>query len=155
MRLEFQETINSEDEHILFEGISREDSLEKGFDPSKTFGIFLKNHAGETLGGITGCTLHGSLYIDLLFVQKEFQGQGWGSKLLLEAENWGKKRHCFFSTLNTMDFQALPFYQKLGYTVEFVREGYHKNSKMYLLRKNWDGVQRPHSPLSPSAHPSL
>jgi ribosomal protein S18 acetylase RimI-like enzyme len=41
-----------------------------------------------------------------------------------------------FVTLTTMDWEALPFYRKLGYEVEFVREGYEKNSKMYALRKN-------------------
>jgi hypothetical protein len=34
-----------------------------------------------------------------------------------------------------MDWEALPFYQKLGYEVEFTREGFQKNSKMYFLRK--------------------
>lgn len=41
-----------------------------------------------------------------------------------------------FVTLNTMDWEALPFYQKLGYSTEFIREGYETNSKMFMLRKN-------------------
>lgn len=34
-----------------------------------------------------------------------------------------------------MDWEALPFYQKLGYSVEFIREGYDSDSKFYFLRK--------------------
>ena len=37
--------------------------------------------------------------------------------------------------LTTMDWEALPFYQKLGYQIEYVREGYEKDSKMFVLRK--------------------
>ena len=52
-----------------------------------------------------------------------------------EAETLGKKEGCNFATVNTMDWEALHFYEKLGYMIEFVREGYQKNSKMYFLRK--------------------
>ena len=34
-----------------------------------------------------------------------------------------------------MDWEALDFYKNLGYDVEFVREGFEKESKMYLLQK--------------------
>jgi hypothetical protein len=34
-----------------------------------------------------------------------------------------------------MGWEALPFYQKLGYSIEFVREGFEKESKMYMLRR--------------------
>lgn len=51
------------------------------------------------------------------------------------SEKIARERKCTFATVNTMDWEALPFYQKLGYSIEFVREGYDKASKMYLLRK--------------------
>lgn len=53
-----------------------------------------------------------------------------------EAEKVGRNNAASFVTLNTMDWEALPFYQKLGYEVEFTREGYEKESKMFMLRKN-------------------
>lgn len=52
-----------------------------------------------------------------------------------EAEKIGKERGASFVTLNTMDWDGLSFYQKLGYSIEFVREGYDKDSKMYMLRR--------------------
>jgi len=63
--------------------------------------------------------------------------KGWGTKLMHEAENIGRKHGVCFVTVNTMDWEALSFYQKLGYYVEFVRDGYDKNSKMFFLRKNF------------------
>ncbi len=38
--------------------------------------------------------------------------------------------------VNTMDFEALNFYKKLGYMVEFERRGFEKDSIMYFLCKN-------------------
>jgi hypothetical protein len=39
-------------------------------------------------------------------------------------------------TVTTMDWEALPFYKKLGYQIEYVREGYENASRQFLLRKN-------------------
>ena len=36
-----------------------------------------------------------------------------------------------------MDFEAKPFYEKLGYKVEFERKGYDKNTSFYFLRKDF------------------
>lgn len=54
---------------------------------------------------------------------------------MLKAEAVGKARLCTFATVHTMDWEALPFYLKLGYSVEFTRTGYQHYSKMFLLRK--------------------
>lgn len=54
---------------------------------------------------------------------------------MTEAETIGYKRSCTFATVATMDWEAPPFYQKLGYAIEFVREGYENNSQLYMLRK--------------------
>ncbi len=45
-----------------------------------------------------------------------------GGKIMCEAEMIGKRRGSSFATVNTMDFQALPFYQKLSYEIEFLRK---------------------------------
>src|SRR5690348_12670369 len=42
----------------------------------------------------------------------------------------------YFIAVNTMDFEALGFYIKLGFTVEIERKGFDKNSSMFFLRKD-------------------
>jgi ribosomal protein S18 acetylase RimI-like enzyme len=100
------------------------------------FSIFIKDQKENVFGGVSGTLFYGSLYVDSLWIDKILRHQGWGTKLILEAENIGSKRAASFVTLNTMDWEALPFYQKLGYSIEFTREGYEKNSKMFMLRKS-------------------
>lgn len=122
-------------EDILFNGINKEAEQAKRLDPIRMFCFCLEDEKKEILGGINGITYYGCLYVDMLWVSNRLRNKGWGSKLMQKAEIVGKEQGCNFATVNTMDWEALPFYQKLGYTIEFVREGYKKDSKMYFLRK--------------------
>ncbi len=135
-RLEHYDTIPKEYEEILYREISDNAFQEKGLPPICSFSIFIKDQKENIIGGICGTLFYGSLYIDSLWVDITLRHQGWGTKLMHAAEKIGKERGSSFIALNTMDWEALPFYQKLGYSIEFTREGYEKNSKMFMLRKN-------------------
>lgn len=134
--LEHHDTIFQEYEKVLFHEISTEAFHAKGLAPIRQFSVFIKDLKQNVLGGASGVTFYGSLYVDMLWVDKTLRHQGWGTKLMHEAEKIGLERGASFVTLNTMDWEALPFYQKLGYSIEFTREGYEKNSKMFMLKKN-------------------
>lgn len=136
--LERYNTIPSDYQEILLKGISDFTFQKKGFPPLQSFSIFIKNQQQNVLGGISGVILHGSLHIDSLWVDESLRHQGWGTKLMQEAEEIGKKGRLVFITVNTMEWEGLPFYQKLGCSIEFTRDGYSENSKMFLLRKNLD-----------------
>jgi ribosomal protein S18 acetylase RimI-like enzyme len=133
--LEHHSTIPEGYEKILFQGVSDNAFRAKGLPPIRPFSIFIKDQKQNVLGGVTGTTYYGCLYVDTLWVHETLHRQGWGKRLMHEAEKVGKERGAFFSTVNTMDWEALPFYEKLGYSIEFIREGYEKDSKMIMLRK--------------------
>lgn len=124
-----------EDEQVLFDGISDDAAKKKGMERIKPFRIYIKDSNQSVLGGASGITYYGCLYIDMLWVDESIRNHGFGKKIMEEAEKIGRERKCTFASLNTMDWEALPFYQKLGYQIEMVREGYQKASKMYMLRK--------------------
>lgn len=134
--LEYHDAIPKEYEEVLYRGISEEAFHAKGLPPIRPFSIFIKDLKENTLGGASGTLFYGSLYVDSLWIEKALRHQGWGTKLMHEAEKLGRKHGASFVTLNTMDWEALPFYQKLGYSIEFTREGYEKGSKMFMLRKS-------------------
>lgn len=133
--IERQDPPVAEDQQLLFDGISDDAAKKKGMERIKPFSVFVRDANQSILGGATGVTYYGCLYVDMLWVKESMRGHGLGKKVVEEAEKIGKERGCSFSTLNTMDWEALPFYQKLGYHIEFVREGYQKASKMYMLKK--------------------
>lgn len=135
-QFEYQKEPLQKDEEVLFNGINDDAVIKKNMSKIQSFGIFIKDSHGIVFGGITGNTLFGNLYIDMLWINEKLRDQGLGKKLMLEAEKIGYERQCTFATVHTMDWQALTFYQKQGYEIEFIQEGYENNSKMYYLRKN-------------------
>ncbi|WP_028551985.1 GNAT family N-acetyltransferase [Paenibacillus sp. UNC451MF] len=96
--------------------------------------LFLKNAAGQIFGGITGEICWNWCEIHYLFVNEELRKQGYGKKLLAEAEKIAKEKKCEFIKLDTLSFQAKDFYIKQGYEVfgTIQNAGRHKH---YYLKK--------------------
>lgn len=128
----------NECEDILLRGLNEESKKIKKFDPIISFCFSLENEENQILGGINGISYYGCLYIDMLWINNSLREKGWGTKLMQEAEAFGKNSNCSFSTVNTMDWEALGFYQKLGYEIEFIRNGFREDCKMFFLRKNFN-----------------
>lgn len=131
----YQNFLSSQEEESLLQIISNQAWKSKEMRPIESFAFLIKDLQGTVIGGAKGATLYGCLYIDLISVDPEHQRRGIGRKLVRRCEDLGRERKCTFSTVSTMDWEALGFYQKLGYGIEYVREGYEKESKMYFLRK--------------------
>jgi ribosomal protein S18 acetylase RimI-like enzyme len=136
--VEFTDELEVKGEMMLLNGINRYGREKKGMAHIELFGVFLKDFRGESVGGLSGMFCYGSMHIDMLWIDGSARGNGWGKKIVEEAERHARQRGCSFATLETMDWEALPFYQKLGFIVEFVRNGYDNNSTMYFLRKPFE-----------------
>lgn len=133
----FVERSSSEDDRALMQGLMDYAVQQKGQNPIESFTFFIHDENKKMMGGCKGCHLYGCLWIDTLWVDSTLRGQGYGTRLMMAAEVFGKSQGCTFSTVNTMDWEARGFYQKLGYFVEFERHGFAKDSIFYLMRKNY------------------
>lgn len=131
------ESIDPKDEKLLFDALNEDAKEKKGMDPIRSFSIFIKDPKQNAIAGLCGVTIYGCLYTDMLWVDPSYRNQDLGTKLMKEAEKIALSRGCTFATVHTMDWEALGFYQKLGYEIEFVRDGYLNDSKMFMLRKNF------------------
>lgn len=56
-----------------------------------------------------------SIFIDILWIDESYRKQGLGTTLLLAAEQEAKRFGCKYSTLDTIDYQAVDFYLKNHY----------------------------------------
>lgn len=135
--LSFEENPNQEDIQVLIRGITDYAKQERGFHALDFFAFFIRDENNTIVGGCNGGTLYGGLHIDSLWVSDVIRNKGWGTKLVYAALAYGKEKNCNFATVNTMDWEALGFYQKLGFKIEFQRAGFHKNSVFYFLRKEF------------------
>ncbi len=102
----------------------------------KAFSIFLKNDLGKVFGGIQAFMGTESIYIDILWVEKNLQNQGYGTQLLNTAEREAIKNGCVFSAVDTFDFQSEEFYLKNGYERIGELKNYWLGHSKLFLRKN-------------------
>jgi GNAT superfamily N-acetyltransferase len=70
---------------------------------------------GRVLGGAYGDTHYGWLYLGLLWIGQEWRGLGWGRRLVEHFEAEGAARGCHAVWVDTYEFQAPRFYERLGY----------------------------------------
>ena len=91
----------------------------------------------ELLGAVVSKTFWGGLHIKNLYLVPSARGKGVGKKLMDKAIEKGKRLGCRFAFVETMSFQALEFYKKLGFVEEFSRPGYDKGCIFHYLRKDF------------------
>ncbi|MBA4384093.1 MAG: GNAT family N-acetyltransferase [Anaerolinea sp.] len=85
-----------------------------GYQP---LNLFLRREDGSIAGGLLGDMYWGWLSINILWIDESLRSQGYGERLLKMAEEEALNRGCLAVHLDTMSFQAKPFYLKYGYTV--------------------------------------
>ena len=96
---------------------------------------FVHDPDGNLVGGLTGGTYWGWLYVGILWLAETVRGQGLGSRILAETENEAWRRGCRHAFLDTTSFQALPFYQKCGYTLYAQLDDFPPGHSRYFLKK--------------------
>ncbi len=109
----------------------------KGIEPRnhRSLAIVLRDDAGAVAGGLLGATVWGWLHVKELWVADRCRGQHWGAKLMALAEDEAVARRCHHAFLDTFDFQALPFYERLGYTVFGSLNDFPKGHVRYFVSK--------------------
>ncbi|MDW8847466.1 GNAT family N-acetyltransferase [Erwinia sp. MMLR14_017] len=104
-------------------------------DEMKDIGVFITGPDGKKLGGLTGTTIGNWLRIDMLWVSEALRGQGAGTRLIRAAEEEARQRGCQYAQVDTASFQARPFYEKMGFTVQFMLENYPRvHQRIYLTK---------------------
>lgn len=100
------------------------------------FAVYLRDDAGTIRGGLVGFFAWRWMSVDWLWVAEDLRRQGYGSELLLAAEKLARGAGCVGAKLDTYEFQARPFYERHGYSVFGVLEGYPANTRTYYLHKS-------------------
>jgi GNAT superfamily N-acetyltransferase len=113
-----EETPDPADARFVFERLREFNRSRTGIDDGhRRLAILVRDEAGAIVGGLLGDTFWGWLYVSILWIDESLRGQGYGHRLLVAAEQEAIARGCHHALLDTMSFQARPFYEKYGYTV--------------------------------------
>lgn len=104
-------------------------------DPSP-FNVVLRDDDGTIVGGCLCETRWNWMFVDVLWVGESHRGAGYGTKLLAAAEDEARRRGCTKAHLDTISFQARPFYEKLGWRLFGTLEDYPPGHTRYYLQKD-------------------
>jgi len=108
----------AEDVELISAGLDEFNTERAGVNDRRTLAVFVKDSdTGRVVGGLTGRTSLGLLFVDLFYLPAELRGGGIGSEILRRAEGEAVRRGCRTGVLYTISFQAPGFYQRNGWHV--------------------------------------
>jgi ribosomal protein S18 acetylase RimI-like enzyme len=138
--IDVQDVLDPHDERVIEDGLT---AFNVQYAPPENYQrlvVLLRAADHRIVGGIIGNTWWGWLRIDTLWVDEAARHEGWGTRLMQAAEEEAVRRGCHHVFLDTMSFQALPFYLKLGYTVFGQLDDLPVGHSRYFLQKTLQPV---------------
>lgn len=120
---------------VIGGGIHHYNIQQAGDGHSKPLCFVLRASDQKLKGGLIGQTHWGWFYIDLLFVNEELRGHGYGHRLLTLAEEEAQQRGAKHAYLDTFSFQAPKFYKQHGYQVFGELPNFPPGHTRYYLTK--------------------
>lgn len=109
-------------------------SKANGETPNYLF-ISVRSEDGSIEGGVVAATYLGWMQVQAVWVSDDLRGLGFGTKLMQEVEDEAIRRGCPRVFLETLSFQALPFYEKLGYVIFSQLADFPPGGARYALTK--------------------
>lgn len=103
---------------------------------SGDIGVYMRDDKGVMLGGLIGVRKGDWLNIDYLWVSETVRGSGVGGQLIKAAEDEARGKGCKQALVDTVSFQARPFYEKQGYRLQMSLQDYpYQGMQRHYLTK--------------------
>jgi len=103
-------------ERVIGEGLNAFNNDVTGINDQQPLAVVVHDpDTGAILGGVTGRTMLGLLFINVFHLPKHLRGASLGSRILQLAEEEARRRGCCSGVLLTISFQAPAFYERHGW----------------------------------------
>jgi GNAT superfamily N-acetyltransferase len=99
---------------IIGNGLAMFNEAEVGPAERRALAVVLREN-GKVVGGVSGYTAWGWLYVQWLWVHGERRGEGLAGKMLEAAETEARQRGCHGAWIDTFSAVALKVYRRGGY----------------------------------------
>jgi GNAT superfamily N-acetyltransferase len=133
--IELQEKMNPADAGVIVKGLTEYNASKADGDVPNHLVLTVRDQEGKVVGGAFGATYLGWLQIQAVWLSDALRGRGYGTELMRLAEQEALRRNCPRVFLETLSFQALPFYEKLGYTIASRIADFPPGGARYALTK--------------------
>jgi GNAT superfamily N-acetyltransferase len=101
----------------------------------KDFAFSVQSETGEFVGGLLGFTHFNHFFVSALYVHQLFRKEGIGRELMKRAEALALEQGSDVIYLDTFDYQAPEFYEKLGFKIFGKLEDYPPGHQRFYLMK--------------------
>jgi GNAT superfamily N-acetyltransferase len=135
LRIELSQTPTPEDREAILAPLRAYNVAQAGDGQAQPLALLIRDDQGEIIGGLYGRFFYQWLFIELLSVPEQARGQGMGSTLMQMAEDLAREKACVGIWLDTFDFQAPGFYEKLGYSELGQIVDYPPGHKRFFFQK--------------------
>jgi GNAT superfamily N-acetyltransferase len=98
--------------------------------------IVIKDESEQVVGGLWGYTGYEWLFTQLLVVPERLRGTGLGSNIMAMAEKEALSRGCIGAWLDTFEFQARGFYERIDYECFAELPNYPTGFSRYFMKKS-------------------
>ena len=126
------------DINAVLVGLTKFNAAQSAGEAPQYLLVSVRNTEGAMLGGLFGATYLGWLQVQAVWLPEDLRGKGHGSVLLDIAEKEALRRGCKQVFLETLSFQALPFYEKRGYAIFSELRDFPPGGARYALTKRLD-----------------
>lgn len=135
MEPELDEHPSPDDLRIVLDGVRAFNRDQTGNERPRPIAYFLRDEAGKVVGSVQGSLWGRSLHIDALWVDANHRGRSYGSKLMKAVEDYASAHGHLLIYLETASFQALPFYEGLGYSIFGELPEISEGHSLFFLKK--------------------
>lgn len=133
MRIELSE--NSEESPAIIDALINFNAECVGPNDYRTLNVFVRDGAGQLVGGLLGSTYWGWLSIAYFWIHRSWRGQGLGTAMLRNAEEEAIRRGCYSAQVATFSFQNPKFYKANGYESYATLDDFPFGHRQYYFRK--------------------
>ena len=112
-----------------------------GASHNRPIAVLVKDKDGGVVGGLWGHTGYEWLFTQFLVVPAGFRGRGIGTEIMQIAEREAISRGCHSAWLDTFEFQARGFYERIGYECFGELPNYPQGFSRFFMKKKLVGPQ--------------
>ena len=124
-----------EEQYRIIDPLIAYNEAQVGPRNKKDFAFFVKSESGDFVGGLLGFTHFNHFFVSALYVDQGFRKEGIGRELMGRAEALALEQGCDAIYLDTFDYHAPAFYEKLGFKVFGKLEDYPPSHQRFYLVK--------------------
>ncbi|ALS99599.1 GNAT family N-acetyltransferase [Lacimicrobium alkaliphilum] len=135
MKIEIEDSPSAELTDFLHQQIVDFNRAHRELNQRQSIAAVIRDEQNKIIAGAAGESFGNWLQLKTLWVDESQRGKRLGSQLLKAIESKAKARGCKFCLLDTLDIQAKPFYEKLGYKVQWTQQHYPLTGAKHFMIK--------------------